>query len=87
MRVGVPKEIKVKEDRVACTPGGARMLVQQGHEVLVQSGAGAGCGYDDAQYVAAGATVVPAAEDAWAAEFVIKVKEPLPEEYGYLRLV
>ncbi|HMP72815.1 MAG TPA: alanine dehydrogenase [Kiritimatiellia bacterium] len=85
MIIGIPREIKVKENRVACTPAGARMLVQAGHTVLVQTGAGDGCGFPDEQYVAAGATIVPGPEDAWGAEMVIKVKEPVEPEYRYLR--
>lgn len=85
MKIGVPKEIKVKENRVACTPAGARMFVQAGHHVFVEKSAGLGSGYEDAQYVAAGATIVPAAADAWACDMVVKVKEPIASEYGYLR--
>jgi alanine dehydrogenase len=85
MRVGVPKEIKVKENRIACTPAGVRMLHQAGHEVLVQQGAGNGSGFTDEQYQLSGATLVPTAADAWSADLVVKVKEPLPEEYGFLR--
>jgi len=85
MKIGIPKETKVKENRVSCTPGGARMLVQNGHEVLVQTHAGAGAGFDDEQYKAAGARIVPRAEDAWACEMVIKVKEPIETEYKFLR--
>ncbi|MEI6082715.1 MAG: alanine dehydrogenase [Verrucomicrobiota bacterium] len=85
MKIGIPKEIKIKENRVACTPGGARMFVQQGHQVLVQQGAGVGAGFSDDLYREVGATIVPTAADAWAAEMVIKVKEPQAAEYGYLR--
>ncbi len=85
MNIGIPKEIKVKEDRVSCTPGGARMLVQAGHEVLVQRGAGTGSGFEDAQYRHAGARIVETAADAWAADLVLKVKEPVEPEYGFLR--
>ena len=85
MKVGIPKEIKVKESRVSCTPGGARMLVQQGHQVLVEQGAGLGSGFEDEQYVLAGATIVPSAADAWACDLVLKVKEPIAPEYRYLR--
>lgn len=85
MRIGIPKEIKVKENRVSCTPAGARMLVQDGHAVFVQKGAGEGAGFPDEQYAAAGATLVDTAAEAWAAEMVIKVKEPIASEYGYLR--
>lgn len=84
MIIGVPREIKIKESRVGCTPGSARMLVQAGHEVRVETGAGKGSGYSDDQYLQAGAQVVSAAE-AWAAGLVIKVKEPVASEYGYLR--
>ncbi|MEM7393683.1 MAG: alanine dehydrogenase, partial [Verrucomicrobiota bacterium] len=75
----------MKENRVACTPGGARMLTQSGHEVHVQTGAGVGSGYSDEEFEQAGATLVPTADDAWAADMVIKVKEPIESEYGYLR--
>ena len=82
MKVGVPKEIKDQENRVAVTPDGVRALVAAGHEVLVEHGAGAGCGFDDAEYAAAGALAGEAAA-AWRRELVIKVKEPLEAEYGY----
>jgi alanine dehydrogenase len=80
MRVGVIKEIKDKEQRVALTPVGATTLCQAGHTVLVQAGAGLGAGFADAQYVRAGATVVDV-DQAWKAELVLKVKEPLASEY------
>jgi alanine dehydrogenase len=85
MRVGVPKEIKIKENRVACTPAGARMLVQGGHDVLVQTSAGTGSGFPDAQYTAAGAQVVDTASAAWGTDLVLKVKEPMAAEYVFLR--
>ncbi len=85
MRVGVPKEIKDHEYRVGLVPMGVRALVAAGHEVLVQSGAGAEAGFDDASYAAAGATVVAGADDVFAAEMVVKVKEPLPAERRKLR--
>ena len=85
MRIGIPKEIKIKENRIACTPAGARMLAQAGHEVLVQQGAGVGSGFTDEQFVLSGAKIVPTAADAWAADLVIKVKEPLAQEFGFLR--
>lgn len=84
MRIGIPKEIKTLENRVAMTPGAVESLVRRGHEVLVEQGAGVGSGCADAEYQAAGARLVSAA-DAWGAEMVIKVKEPLAAEYGYLR--
>jgi len=84
MLVGVPKEIKDNEYRVSLTPGGAHLLVEEGHQVLVQAGAGEGSGFRDAEYAQSGAVIVPAAE-AWAAEMVMKVKETLPAEYDFLR--
>jgi len=85
MLIGVPKEIKTREYRVAITPAGVRQLVVHGHRVLVQRTAGEGSGITDDQYVAAGATIVAGAGDAWGADMVIKVKEPLAAEYGYFR--
>ncbi|WP_027461390.1 alanine dehydrogenase [Deinococcus murrayi] len=84
MKIGLPKEIKVKENRVALTPGGVATLVRRGHTVTVERGAGVGSGIADSEYEAAGATLGSAA-DAWAAEMVVKVKEPIESEYGYLR--
>jgi alanine dehydrogenase len=85
MRIGVAKEIKSQEYRVALTPAGARELVQHGHEVLVESGAGVGSAFPDEAYERAGAAIVPA-DDAWEqAELLLKVKEPVVEEYGRLR--
>ena len=85
MKIGVPKEIKIKENRVACTPAGARMLVQAGHDVLVQKSAGEGSGFPDEQFAHSGAKIVPTAADAWGADMVLKVKEPMEAEYGFLR--
>lgn len=84
MIIGVPKEIKTLENRVSMTPGAVGSLVRQGNEVLVEAGAGLGSGLTDEEYVAAGAKMV-SAEEAWGAEMVIKVKEPLPSEFKYLR--
>ena len=84
MIVGVPKEIKTLENRVAMTPGGVASLVKRGHEVLVQKGAGTGSGLSDAEYEAAGAKLV-SVDEAWGAEMVVKVKEPIAPEYKYLR--
>jgi alanine dehydrogenase len=83
--IGVPKEIKDRENRVAITPGGVSDLVEAGHRVLVQEGAGLGSSFSDAQYTAAGATLVPTAAEAWSAALVVKVKEPQPSEYDHLR--
>ncbi|WP_206446257.1 alanine dehydrogenase [Agrococcus sp. KRD186] len=85
MRIGVPRETKADEARVALTATGATELVVRGHEVLVETGAGAGSGFPDAVYEEAGACIVATAAEAWAAELVLKVKEPTPAEYGFLR--
>lgn len=86
MIVGLPKEIKNQEYRVALTPAGVGMLAQHGHEVVVQTGAGEGSGFLDEEYESAGATMAQHAADVWSqAELVVKVKEPLPEEFGYFR--
>ena len=85
MRIGIPTEVKDHEYRVALTPAGARALVDAGHEVLVQSGAGLGSGEPDEAYRAAGARIVAEAADAWSAELVCKVKEPVAAEYQQLR--
>jgi len=84
MKVGVLKEIKEKENRVALTPAGAQTLTQAGHSVLVQAGAGVGSGFADEAYAQAGAQLV-SAESAWKADLVLKVKEPLEQEYPQLR--
>lgn len=83
--VGVPTETKPSERRVAITTAGVYELAAHGVEVRVQAGAGAGAGIDDEAYAAAGATIVPDAADAWAADIVCKVKEPQPHEFGFLR--
>lgn len=85
MLIGVPKETKTHEYRVGLNPGGARQLVGAGHKVLVQAGAGVGSGFEDETFVAAGATIVSTAAEAWSAEMVIKVKEPLPSEFQFFR--
>jgi len=84
MIIGIPKEIKTLEDRVSMTPGAVETLVRRGHTVLVEKGAGVGSGLSDAEYAAAGAKMGTAAE-AWGAEMVIKVKEPMAAEYKFLR--
>lgn len=84
MRIGVPKEIKILENRVAMTPAGVEALVGRGHQVLVEEGAGIGSGLDNQRYLKAGATL-GTAQEAWGAEMVIKVKEPIASEYQYLR--
>ncbi|WP_139492742.1 alanine dehydrogenase [Brevibacillus dissolubilis] len=85
MIVGIPKEIKNNENRVAITPAGVTAFVQNGHEVLVETNAGLGSGFTDADYIEVGAKIVPTAADAWAADMVIKVKEPLASEFNYFR--
>ncbi len=85
MRVGIPREVKNREHRVAVTPAGVDRLVRAGHDVLVETGAGAGSHLDDAEYARAGARVVPTAAEAWSAELVCKVKEPVASEYHHLR--
>jgi alanine dehydrogenase len=86
MRIGVPKEVKNHEYRVAITPIGVHELVAHGHEVFVQSGAGIGSSIDDVEYEAAGAKLLDSADEVWGnAELVLKVKEPIAEEYHRLR--
>ena len=86
MRVGVPSEVKNHEYRVACTPAGVHELVRNGHEVLVESGAGEGSSIPDVDFVAAGATMVGSADEVWGdSEMILKVKEPVGEEYHRLR--
>ncbi|EEL32404.1 alanine dehydrogenase [Bacillus toyonensis] len=85
MRIGIPTEIKNNENRVAMTPAGAVHLVQNGHEVFVQKGAGLGSGFTDEEYVQAGAKLVETAEEAWNQDMVMKVKEPVVSEYGNFR--
>lgn len=85
MRIGIPKEIKNNENRVAMTPAGVVNLVNYGHEVYIETDAGLGSGFTDSDYMNAGATIVSTAEEAWSKEMVMKVKEPLPTEYTYFR--
>jgi alanine dehydrogenase len=86
MIIGIPKEVKVDEHRIALPPGGVRELVRHGHQVLVQKDAGVGSGFTDDEYRKAGAVIVDTAEEAWMqADMVTKVKEPQPNEYAYMR--
>ncbi|ACB90180.1 alanine dehydrogenase [Streptococcus pneumoniae] len=85
MLIGIPKEIKNNENRVALTPAGVHSLVSRGHRVLIETNAGLGSGFTDADYQKQGAEIVATAGEAWAAELVVKVKESLSSEYGYLR--
>jgi len=85
MIIGVPKEIKTDEHRVALTPAGVRELTSAGHQVLIERSAGVGSSITDADYVATGATIVEGADDVWAgSDMVLKVKEPIAEEYHRL---
>ena len=86
MIVGVPNEIKTHEYRVSMVPVGVEDLTRAGHKVLVQAGAGFGSGISDDLYVANGAEIVGAAADIWKrADMIVKVKEPLPEEWLHMR--
>ncbi len=86
MKIGVPKEIKTNENRVALVPAGAEALVGAGHAVHVETGAGLGSGFSDADYADVGATIMPDAASTWAsAELLLKVKEPIEKEWGFLR--
>jgi alanine dehydrogenase len=86
MKVGIPKEIKQGESRVGMTPAGVAELVKHGHTVFVQHTAGDGSGFPDAEYVAAGAQILPAMEEVYAAsDMIVKVKEPIAPEYPLIR--
>jgi alanine dehydrogenase len=86
MKVGVPAEVKDDESRVAITPAGVHELARAGHEVFIEAGAGAGSSLPDEEFAAAGATILPAADDVWAAgDLVLKVNEPVAGEYRRMR--
>lgn len=86
MRIGIPKEIKNNENRVAITPAGVVAFKNAGHEVFIQTEAGIGSGFTNEDYIAVGANILETAKEVWEnAEMIMKVKEPLPEEYGYFR--
>ncbi len=86
MIIGVPKEIKTHENRVALLPGGVTALRRNGHEILIQQGAGEGSGFKDEEYTAAGAAILDDVEELWQkAEMIMKVKEPIKEEHGRMR--
>src|SRR6516164_8650590 len=86
MKVGVPREVKNHEYRVAITPAGVHELVRDGHEVFIEAGAGEGSSLPDEDFTAAGATIFKSADDVWGtADMVLKVKEPVPEEYHQMR--
>lgn len=85
MEIGVPKEIKDQEFRVGLSPMSVRVCCDRGHAVFVESGAGIGAGFTDADYIQAGAKIVSNSQDAWNRELVVKVKEPLPVEYPLMQ--
>lgn len=85
MEIGVPKEVKDQEFRVGLSPGSVRTLYEQGHQIFVQAGAGIGAGFEDADYIQVGAQIVSEPKHAWDRELVVKVKEPLAAEYGFLQ--
>ncbi|TCS93472.1 alanine dehydrogenase [Hazenella coriacea] len=86
MIIGVPKEIKNNENRIAISPAGVDALINAGHQVIIEKGAGEGSGFPDDSFVAHGAKIINSAAEVWGqAEMILKVKEPLPEEYGYFR--
>ena len=86
MLIGVPKEVKTHEYRVGLTPGSVREIVHHGHEVVIETGAGTGIGFEDASYEAVGARILPGRTEVFAAaELIVKVKEPQPQEVAALR--
>ncbi|NJK39659.1 MAG: alanine dehydrogenase [Oscillatoriales cyanobacterium RM1_1_9] len=85
MEIGIPQEIKDQEFRVGLSPSSVRACVERGHSVFVQTGAGAGAGFTDQDYLDAGATTVQTAAETWNRELVVKVKEPLPPEYSLMQ--
>ena len=86
MKIGIPREIKTNENRVALTPAGAEALTEAGHKVLVETGAGLGSGFSDAQYLDAGAEIAADADAVWAfADMIVKVKEPIQPEWKRIR--
>ncbi|MCH8556395.1 MAG: alanine dehydrogenase [Balneolia bacterium] len=86
MLIGVPKEIKTHENRVALLPSGVTQMLKHGHDVIIEKDAGLGSGFPDELYIEAGATIIDSAEDIWAkAEMIMKVKEPIAKEYPLMR--
>lgn len=83
MRIGVPKEIKNNENRVGITPAGVSAFIKAGHKVYIENNAGEGSGISNQEYISAGAEILNTAKEVFdIADMIIKVKEPLPEEYG-----
>jgi Alanine dehydrogenase len=86
MIIGVPSEVKNNENRVGLTPNSVQSLVSLGHDVLIQNNAGANIGFLNDQYIAAGAKLIDTAEDVYkSSEMIVKVKEPIPDEYKIFR--
>ncbi|MFB5663596.1 alanine dehydrogenase [Alteribacillus sp. HJP-4] len=85
MKIGIPREVKNNENRVALTPGGVMQFKEKGHEVFVERHAGAGSGFSDEQYERAGASIVGTPDEAWEQDMVMKVKEPVDEEFRHFR--
>jgi len=85
VKIGIPKEILNNENRIALTPAGVHTLTSAGHDVFVQTSAGEGAGFPDEEYVEAGAEIVETAKEAWNNEMIMKVKEPLEEEYEFIK--
>lgn len=86
MIIGIPKEIKNNENRVAITPAGVHELSSMGHQIIIEAGAGTGSGFSDMEYTAAGATILKTAAEIYAsADTIVKVKEPLEEEYPLMK--
>ncbi|MFB7507023.1 alanine dehydrogenase, partial [Streptomyces broussonetiae] len=86
VKVGIPREVKNNEFRVAITPAGVHELVRNGHQVVIERGAGLGSSITDEEYVSAGAAILDTADEVWAtADLLLKVKEPIAEEYHRLR--
>jgi alanine dehydrogenase len=85
MEIGVPKEVKDQEFRVGLSPSSVRVLQEKGHQVFVETGAGVGSGFSDEAYETVGAKIVATAKEAWSPELVVKVKEPLTQEYDFLQ--
>ncbi|MBD2326479.1 alanine dehydrogenase [Alkalinema sp. FACHB-956] len=85
MKIGVPKETKDQEFRVGLSPSSVRALVERGHEVTIETQAGVGSGFADSDYSQVGGQIVETAAEAWSQDLIVKVKEPLQDEYGFLR--
>jgi alanine dehydrogenase len=85
LRIGVPKEIKNNENRVALTPAGALSLIKFGHEIIIEKDAGTGSGFKDSEYLDVGAKIVESPNEAWLVDLVLKVKEPVQSEYQFFR--